>query len=162
MSTTLNEPELYERDFYLWTQRQAEELRRAAAAGANLPLDWQHLAEEIEDLGKNDRREVESRLARAIEHLLKLDFGPVEEPKRGWRRSVLNQRRDLRRLLRDSPSLCPQAERALEPCFREAVSDVERMIPDLELDLWPDLPRTCPYTLEQVLDPDWWPEGAGR
>ncbi|MEK0083321.1 DUF29 domain-containing protein [Benzoatithermus flavus] len=158
MATTLNDPELYERDFHLWTQRQAAELRRAAEAGSNLPLDWLHLAEEIESLGERDRREFYSRLVRVIEHLLKLQFCPSAEPRRSWRISVLNQRGDLARLLKSSPSLRRFAESYVREAYEEASGIVERAIPDPELGLWPDLPRICPYPLDQLLDLDFWPE----
>jgi hypothetical protein len=64
-----------------WAEAQAEGLRRAAEAGSNLPLDWYNLAEEIESLGRSQRRELRSRLATIIEHLLKLQFSPAMEPR---------------------------------------------------------------------------------
>lgn len=67
---------LYEQDFMRWAEAQAEGLRRAAEAGSNLPLDWYNLAEEIESLGRSQRRELRSRLANIVEHLLKLQFSP--------------------------------------------------------------------------------------
>ena len=54
---------LYEQDFYRWTQEQARVLRDAARVGVNLPVDWENVAEEIESLGRSDRREITSRLA---------------------------------------------------------------------------------------------------
>lgn len=158
MSTATPDAALYERDFYLWTQRQAAELRRAAAQGSNLPLDWENLAEEIESLGARDRRELYSRLVRVIEHLLKLQHAPVDAPKRLWTLSVLNQRSDLNAILEDSPSLRRLAADYLADAHEEARNFIERTIPDEELGRWPDLPRICPYSLEQLLDPDFWPE----
>lgn len=152
----------YEHDFHRWTQRQAAELRRAAAQGSKLPLDWENLAEEIESLGARDRRELRSRLGRTIEHLLKLQFAPVDEPRRVWRVSVVNQRGDLKAILRDSPSLRRSAEGFLAEAHEEAIGLIERGVPDIEVGLWPELPRTCPYTLEQILDPDFWPEPIAR
>jgi DNA polymerase III delta prime subunit len=67
---------LYDEDFVVWTERQAEILRRLAREGSNLPLDWDNLAEEVESLGKSDRREVESYLERILEHLIKLRYSP--------------------------------------------------------------------------------------
>lgn len=157
-TTTVTDRERHDIDFYLWTQRQAAELRRAAAQGSNLPLDWQNLAEEIESLGERDRRELYSRLVRAIEHLLKLQFAPVEEPKRLWRLSVTNQRSDLKAIFRSSPSLRREAVRFVAEAYEEAQGIVERAIPDLEFGTWPDLPRSCPYALDQILDPDFWPK----
>jgi hypothetical protein len=153
---------LYERDFVRWAETQAAELRRAAETGTNLPLDWLRLAEEVAALGERDRRELYSRLVRALEHLLKLQFAPVDEPRRLWEVSVLNQRRDLQQLLRSSPSLKRIARLSLAQAYEEAVELVERAMPDAERPRWPDLPRTCPYTVEQVLDREWWPERAGQ
>lgn len=152
--------DLYDEDFYRWTRRQAAELRRAATAGANLPLDWQNLAEEIESLGKSDRRELRSRLRSLIEHLLKLAHAPVEEPSRGWRLSVAHQRGDLGDLLHDSPSLRREARSTLGERYREARFNVVATIPPAGAPHWPPLPDSCPFTLDQILDRDWWPERA--
>jgi Domain of unknown function DUF29 len=64
--------ELYEADFVRWTEQQSSAIRDAARSGANLPLDWENLAEEIESLGRSQRRELRSRISVIIEHLLKL------------------------------------------------------------------------------------------
>ena len=95
--------ELYDRDFFLWTQEQAAALRRAKAS--NLPLDWEHLAEEIESLGKSDRREPASQITRIPRHLLKLTISPAAEPRAGWRASLNEARSQIDLLLEDSPSL---------------------------------------------------------
>jgi hypothetical protein len=152
--------DLYERDLYAWAKDQADVLRRAASEGSNLPLDWLNLAEEIEGLGERDRRELYSRLVRVIEHLLKLAFAPVDEPRRRWRLSARNQRCDLAQILASSPSLRRMAEGWLQEAHEEALKMVEDSVPDTELGLWPDLPRRCPYELDQLLDPNFWPERA--
>jgi uncharacterized protein DUF29 len=83
---------VYEQDFVRWAETQAETLRRAAEDGSNLPLDWYNLAEEIESLGRSQRRELRSRLATIIEHLLKLQFSSAVEPlPDGSRRSAENE-----------------------------------------------------------------------
>ena len=82
----------YDDDFYAWTQEQARLLREAARERLNTPIDWDHVAEEIEDMGRNDRRAINSHLARIIEHLLKLEFSPASDPRSGWRKSVREQR----------------------------------------------------------------------
>lgn len=161
-TTTVTDRDRHDIDFYLWTQRQAAELRRAAAAGSNLPLDWENLAEQIESLGARDRRELYSRLVRVIEHLLKLQFAPMEEPRRLWHLSVVNQRSDLKAVLRESPSLGRMASAFVDEAHEEVLNLIERTMPDAELGLWPDLPRRCPYTLDQILDPGWWPAALRR
>src|ERR671919_2566578 len=91
--------QLYETDFYAWTQIQAKELRRFARTRPNLPLDLAHLAEEIADLGTEQRNAVCSWTARVIEHLLLLEHSPASEPRRGWINEIVTLRRDIERRL---------------------------------------------------------------
>lgn len=146
----------YDKDFYAWAMEQAARLREAGASGANLPLDWENLAEEIESMGRSDRREVVSRLARIIEHLLKLEYSSSEAPRAGWKRSVGQQRTSLPTVLDDSPSLAAKLDEFLEDAWKrgrqDAVYGLER---DCIFDR--DLPRACPYTVVQLTDPDFWP-----
>ena len=104
---------LYEQDFVRWTEAQAAVLRRAAETKSNLPLDWLNLAEEVESLGRSQRRELRSRLATIIEHLLKLEYSPATEPRLGWIETIGRERREIERLLEDSPSLRGELEQAL-------------------------------------------------
>lgn len=146
----------YDDDFYAWAMEQAARLREAGASGANLPLDWENLAEEIESMGGRDRREVVSRLARIIEHLLKLEHSPAEEPRAGWKRSVNQQRSSLAIVLRDSPSLAAKLDDFLEAAWehgrQDAVFGLDR---DCIFDA--DLPRTCAYAVDQLIDRTFWP-----
>ncbi len=96
---------LYEADFFLWTQEQARLLRDCAHAATNLPLDWEHLAEEVEDLGRSNSRELRTRLRVLIEHLLKLQYSTAVAPRAGWIETVQNQRDGISDLLRKSRSL---------------------------------------------------------
>ena len=121
---------LYERDFFAWTLAQAEALRRAAREAANLPLDWENLAAEIESAGKRDRREVEMLLQRLVEHLLKYAASPTAEPHKKWRKEIREFRRELERLLRDSPSLRAQISRMLPDAAGYAWQDVEENLRD--------------------------------
>jgi hypothetical protein len=75
---------LYDEDFVRWTEEQSSALRDAAGVGTNLPLDWEHLAEEIESLGRSQRHELHSRLAVILEHLMKLEHSPAIDPRTGW------------------------------------------------------------------------------
>jgi hypothetical protein len=95
--------ELYDQDFVLWTEEQAAALRRSK--DSNLPLDWANLAEEIESLGKSDRRALRSQIRRILRHLLKLEVSPAVEPRAGWRETIGDARSEIGDLLRDSPSL---------------------------------------------------------
>lgn len=96
--------ELYEEDFVRWTEQQSRALREAAGVGTNLPLDWENLAEEIESLGRSQRRELRSRLAVILEHLMKLDHSPATEPRTGWMDTISRERSSIEDLLQDSPS----------------------------------------------------------
>src|SRR3954447_24002879 len=96
---TTGPTDLYEQDFYAWTQAQARELRRFAATRPNLPLDLPHLAEEIADLGKGQRDGLRSWTARIIEHLLLLEHSRSPEPRRGWIREIVEFRGDIERRL---------------------------------------------------------------
>jgi hypothetical protein len=85
--------DLYERDFYVWTQEQAAALRAAGKAGGRSnAVDWDLLAEEIEDLGNSQYFAVRSFTVRIIEHLLKLAWSQREEPKGGWRNEITHFR----------------------------------------------------------------------
>lgn len=95
--------DLYERDFYAWTQDQAARLR--ALGGRNDGLDVENVAEEIEDLGKSDRRAAESGIANILLHLLKLRFHLDRSYRGHWMTEVIEFRRQVARVFRDSPSL---------------------------------------------------------
>jgi hypothetical protein len=95
--------ELYENDFFAWTQLQAKELRRFARSRPNLPLDLAHIAEEIADLGKEQRNALRSWTARIIEHLLLLEHSPTDDLRRGWIDELVNFRREIE--LRMTPTL---------------------------------------------------------
>ncbi|NNM71945.1 DUF29 domain-containing protein [Enterovirga aerilata] len=97
--------DLYETDFIRWAESQAQALRAAAGARVNLPIDWENVAEEIESLGKSQRRELRSRLDTIIEHLLKLAYSPSVDPREGWRSTISRERRAIQLLLDDNRSL---------------------------------------------------------
>lgn len=97
--------ELYRKDFVRWTEEQAEALRLAAKTRTSLPLDWENLAEEVQDLGGSYRRELGNRIATIIEHLLKLENSPASDPRRGWIETVLRERTRVEGLVEENPSL---------------------------------------------------------
>jgi hypothetical protein len=156
MAKTLSRPPdalLYEQDFYVWTQRQAELLR----AGRFAELDLPHLIEEVEDLGVNLRNAVTRRTREIILHLLKLQYSPAVPPRAGWQESIGKQRDDLE--LELTASLQQHLEREFEKIFQKAR---RRAIDELARDkVAPDqLPKACPYTLEQIIDPLWQPDNV--
>ena len=144
----------YDDDFYAWTQEQARLLREAARERLNTPIDFENLAEEIETVGRSEVKALSSALMRVIEHLLKLEHSPAWEPRAGWRTSVLNHRIEAIEELEASPSLRRRLD--LDRAHRHA----RRLASDgLARDglAGHELPPDCPYTLDQLLDEDWWP-----
>ena len=148
----------YDRDFFAWTQEQAELLRRAATCQPNSDLDFENLAEEIESLGKRDRRALMSQLARITKHLLKLQFSRAVQPRAGWENSVDGHRSKARRILADSPGLKRDLQSMLAESYEDGRRRAARSLRD-ELDPR-TVPKACPYDLDQILDHDWWPRGG--
>ena len=145
---------LYETDFHAWTQEQAAKLRALLTERSNLDLDLENIAEEIESVGAGDRRELHSRLARIIEHLLKLGESPLHEPRHGWRSSVRAERISLERLFKQSPSLRRLAADELEDAYAHAARRLHHQLIELTMDPLPDV---FPYDVGQVLQSEWWP-----
>src|SRR6516225_5265938 len=110
--------QLYEEDFVRWTEEQSRALRKASQSRVNLALDWQNLAEEIDDLGRSVRRELRRRLTVIVEHLMKLEHSPAIDPRGGWMDTINRERLNIEDLLEDSPSL-----------RRELPSMIERLKP---------------------------------
>ena len=118
---------LYDRDFFRWTVEQGRLLREAGRSGLNVPLDWENLAEEVESLGRSDRRELRSRISTIVVHLLKLAASPAVLPRGSWKATVREQRAAINKdLLRDSPSL--RAE--VGPMITEALEDAAEIARD--------------------------------
>jgi hypothetical protein len=150
--------DLYDTDIVIWSERQAALLRRMAAGErVNDQVDWENVAEEIEALGVSDRRELRNRVRTILVHLLKLEVSPAAEPRPGWRETVREQRRQLRTLLDESPSLRPTLPAVLGSELPEARQQVIASLADHN-----EQPRLDPagltYTDDQVLDP-WLPDG---
>ena len=139
---------LYDLDFYTWTQRQAELLRFEEWE----QLDWQHIAEEIESLGKKDKRQVQSRLAVLIMHLLKWQYQPSKRSPSG-RKTIKEQRFRLALVLNDSPSLKNNLAEFVALIYPHAV---ESAADETRLDRQ-SFPNVCPYRTEQLLDPTFFP-----
>ncbi len=150
--------DLYEDDFYAWTQAQAKELRRFGRSRPNVPLDLAHIAEEIADLGKNQRDSLRSWTANIIEHLLLLEHSPAREPRAGWIAEIVTWRRDIDRRL--SGALRRDLRRQLPRLYEEVCTDLpKKLAPYGEAHIAEGFPGRCPYSLNQVLG-DFWPEVA--
>jgi hypothetical protein len=142
---------LYDSDTARWAEEQAALLRQRAELASNDALDWLHLAEEIEFVVASEKREVRSRLALIVQHLLKWRYQP-ELRSRSWETTLHTQRRDLLAVLTDSPSLRPFAASVLAAAFVHGRHDAEQETGLLHL------PTNCPWTLDQVLDQTFRPD----
>lgn len=146
-------PASYDQDYFSWTQEQARFLKERRFD----MLDLDHLAEEIEDMGRSQRRELSSRLAVIIGHLLKLQLqtNRTLSNEKSWRRSVVDQRHALAVHLKENPRL--KDPQQLETAMLFAWVDGLRLAMR-ETGMDPDVfPEACPFTLDQLLDPDFWP-----
>ena len=155
---TATAAQLYDEDFFRWTQEQSKLLREAAERRVNLPLDWENLAEEIESLGKSQRAELRNRLATVIEHLLKLEHSIASEPRNGWLETVERTRGEAKLLLEDNPSLRREVADLVDTMFRKfagfALNDLIRRGEMDKARRSEIIAR--PYTEDQVLG-DWFP-----
>ena len=145
---------LYNVDFYRWTQAQADALR---AEKWEL-LDIANLAEEIESLGKRDRRELSSRLGILVRHLLKWRYQTERRrTSRSWQSTIMEQRRRIAGVLELSPSLRTQLPALLAAEYPHILRRTLN-----ETGLPPEsLPSQCPWMVERVLDDGFWP-GSGE
>lgn len=137
----------HETDFYAWTQEQVQLLK----TGQLHQIDWQNIAEEIEDMGRSEKRQLESRLELLIMHLLKWQFQPNLRS-RSWQLTIKEQRLRLEKLLQKNPSLQPNLTEAVEDVYPLATLSAER---ETGLSLFPE---TCPYTLTEILSLEFLPE----
>jgi len=141
----------YDKDVILWSEQQARLLR----AGRFDELDVEHLADEIEDVGKSEQRELASPMAVLLTHLLKWRSQP-ENRSQSWRATIVVQRKRIALAIKATPSL------------KAVMRD-----PDWQEDMWldalaqasretgltmEDLPDACPWTTNQAADQDFWPE----
>jgi hypothetical protein len=148
---------LYETDYYAWTKQQAAELRAMAAARTNSTLDLENLAEEVESLGRGDLATVRSQLRRIIEHLLKLEYSPTAEPRFGWRESVIEARDMITDIM--TASLARDARAGLPRTYQQARRRTDATLRRYgEREAAEALPTSCPYSFEQILDQDWYPQ----
>jgi len=140
---------LYERDFYLWLERQAELLREGRLSELDLP----NLLEEIDDMGRSEKRAIESNLVVLLTHLLKYQAQP-DQRSSDRRGSIVEHRRRLRKLLNESPSLVTYALEIFSECYADSCEQAAA-----ESGLSPtSFPSEPAFTLDQTLDPGFLPE----
>jgi Domain of unknown function DUF29 len=141
-------------DYYDWLKRQAQVLRSKRPSF----LDWENLAEELEAMGARERRELISHLRILLAHLLKWTYQSSRRGETSWKRSIVLARQEIAALLADSPSL----KTVLSVCLVKGYTDARRLAGTemkLERTGWQRLfPDACPWTLSELLDPDYLPQ----
>ena len=140
----------YEQDIVVWANEQAKNLRKGHF---NL-LDIEHIAEEIEDVGKSEQRELESRIAILIAHLLKWQFQP-EQKGRSWESTIRNQRTSIARRLRKTPSLKASLDDAdwLADAWGDAL-----YLANKETECNIEFSQSCPYSISEILNEKFMPD----
>lgn len=141
MTQTPVQSQLYERDFYLWVTDTVAKLE----AREFDKLDLENLIEEIDALGRRDRRELKSRLRVLLSHLLKRCYVPSPEDFRGWELTIREQRTELQDLLEQSPSLKQYLLDEFDPVWESALSQVREDYLSIQF------PDSCPFPSE--IDP---------
>jgi hypothetical protein len=134
---------LYETDFFAWT----EETTKLIKQGQFNQVDWNSVIEEIESLGKSDKRELKSRLAILMQHLLKWQYQPNLRSS-SWQNTIDEQRNSITDLLNDSPSLKPYLTEIIDECYQRgrkaAINETGLSVNNF--------PIECCYTTSEILD----------
>ena len=145
----------YDTDFVAWAETQARALR-AHAAGGNAPVDWENVAEEIESLGRSDRRQLASHVATIIEHLIYLQTASAPGARDGWKETVSRVRDEIADpLLAESPSLRAGLDEIVRKQHAPARRNAARKFA-LHGEV-PNMPvEGIAFSPAQVLE-DWWP-----
>ena len=131
---------LYDSDFYAWTWDQARKLR------AGQTIDRELVAEELEDLGRKQQQQLETRLDLLLTHMLKCEFQP-DKHTRSWDLTIKEQRRRIQRMLAQMPSLKAVLDESIQEAYAIAVLHASRETEMLE----DDFSSECPWTSAEVL-----------
>ena len=139
----------YEQDFYAWAMQTAQALREGMLSKA----DVERVAEELEDMGRSEKRALTNRLAVLLGHLLKWRHQP-DRRGNSWRYTIEEQRVRVAKLLEDNPSLKHELAGMVSHAYLLAVLRAAKEI-GISKSVFPNL---CPFTPEQILDDGFWPE----
>jgi len=139
----------YDQDFYGWIQEQAALLK----GGRLTELDIENLVEEIETMGRSEKRELKNRLRVLIMHLLKWQYQPGNRC-RSWSATISIQRKEVLDVLTDSPSLKPKVHDCIKDAYPRAVDDAVEETGVFKQ----NFPVECPWEFEQIVDDDFFPE----
>lgn len=141
--------DLYETDFYAWTQRQVELLRKRDLNN----LDIENLIEEIDSLGKQEKRELVNRLGVLLGHLLKWQYQPDRRKGGSWIRTIREQRKQIQKLLKENPSLQSFLNEAIEDAYSNGL---DLAIDETKMGI-KTFPSEVPYSWELIINPDFFP-----
>jgi len=141
----------YEQDFYSWLCHNISLLREGRLSEA----DVENIAEELDGMSKSQQRELISRLKILFAHLLKWQFQP-DRRSNSWKGTIVEQRSQIRQLLKISPSLKNRIDEKIVDAYTDAVeyASLETGIPQS------DFPQTCPYFFEQAVDKNFYPDSG--
>jgi len=139
----------YSQDFYQWTQEQSGYLKTGHLSN----LDIENLIEEIEAMGRSEKRALESRLIVLLMHLLKWKYQPMFRGK-SWELTIKGQRLKVASLLKDNPSLKPQLSTMIESAYESALIDASKETGIDEK----HFVEKCPWTFEQLMDSGFYPD----
>ena len=139
---------LYDQDFALWIEKTVKQLK----SGDLSQVDLENLIEEVESLGKSQRKAVDNFLTRLLEHLLKRCYVVLPDCYRGWEIEIRNFRKELKKEFKYSPSLKRFMIEILEECYREALEAVKEDYPDS------NFPDICPFPkdIDGLLNHKFW------
>ncbi|MHB8369757.1 MAG: DUF29 domain-containing protein [Leptospirales bacterium] len=148
MKTVTGSKELYEKDYYSWTQ----EMARALSEHRTDDIDFENLAEEVGDLGRREKKELKSQFERLIAHLLKWTYTDKKGHETSWRASIKESRNQIRDSLKENPGLKPFVGELYRESYEHGVLWAMK---DTNQDVFP---KDCPWTLEQVTNSEFYPE----
>ena len=152
VTPTTDGESLYERDYYGWIQHNLTAIRE----GRLQDVDWVNVAEELEDMGKSEKRALRSQMARLLAHPLNWSYQPKlrRTSEHSWRSTIEHAREAIDELLDESPSLKPRLAQVIEPAYRDALAQVvgESNLPKQSF------PATCPWALDKIMAENFWPD----
>ncbi len=152
MTTELqaSQKSIYETDFVGWVETTVEQLRTQDYAN----VDWENLIEEIEDMGKSEKRAIYSNLKILLLHLLKYRYQP-EKRSNSWLASMVEHRQRIKKAFKESPSLQPYFTEIFNECYQDA-RELAAAETGMAID---EFPAETPFTHEEVLNSDYLPNG---
>ncbi|MBE9228005.1 DUF29 domain-containing protein [Phormidium sp. LEGE 05292] len=140
---------LYQTDYLKWIETTVAKLRMRDYSH----IDWENLIEEVEDMGRSERRSFKTNLVILLMHLLKWKYQP-EFRSGSWKGSIVEHRRYIRKALKDSPSLKPFLAEVFAECYTDAVEQASAET-GLFMEMFPEF---CPYSSDEVLSAEFLPE----